>query len=180
MKTAIKSGSTIIEIEPIEVTLRTSERLTVWKNKLIEQAKSKTVQSFEVTLKLLEAFPDLAEIMNVSREIREDYIDARAKQFDKAPNARELAIEEAKRKIIQIATDSPKVARELFSPDIIYSTDKESHKLGIECIRDTFNPDGLDKKEIKLLQGDIESDFWQNSTAAGVAVYCQNFCEQIK
>lgn len=180
MKTTIKSGSTAIEVEPIEVTLITSPRLTEWKRKLTELSKSKMQQSFEVTLKLLEAFPDLAEMINVQREFREDYIEKRAKQFDKAPNARELAIEEAQRKFIQIATDSPKVARAFLSEDIIYSTDIDSHKLGIECIRDTFNPDGLDKKEIKLLQSEIESDFWQNSTATGVAAYCQNFCDKIK
>lgn len=170
----IKSGAIEIDVQMIKVTLRTFEKLSEWKKRLI--AHSTAVGQTEAMIKLAAKIPELAEMVTSSGNFRDSYLTEQEKIF----GDRDTAMQKAQEKILMIATENPDVAKTLFYPEYQFGNTVESLKVGIECIKETCDINLLDKKNLKYITSDISTDFWQDVESEGVIDYCEKFCQSIK
>lgn len=181
--TAIHSGAHRIEVKPKMLTLRTHTEMTTWKQKLTARAaQTGQTKNVELVLKLMKEIPDLAELITPSGDFNMSTVARLSENFKDM--TKEEAIEAAKsdiqRRILAIAADSPDVARTLFFPDVKINYDAESIGLCIECIRATFDVNGVAPEHVQLLMSDATSDFWQDVEWEGVVAYAEKFCELFK
>ena len=181
--TTLVSGSHKVTVKPKMITLRTHAEMQEWKQKITRRAsETGATKNIEMVLKLMKEIPDLASLITPSGDFNMATVNNMAGAYDGMSD--EEAVEAAKadiqKKILSIAAESPDVARTLFFPDVTITCEPESIKLCIDCIRATFDPNGLSASEVALMLTEPSSDFWQDMSWKGVAEYCEKFCELFK
>jgi|688.fasta_scaffold380807_1 hypothetical protein len=181
--TTLISGSHRIAVKPKTITLRTHAGMLEWKQKLTARA-AQTSQSknVELVLKLMKEIPDLASLITPSGDFNMATVETIAGNYKNMTpeESQEAAKQEIQRRILGIAADSPDVARTLFFPDVAISCDPESIALCIDCIRATYDPNGMSAADVALMMTEPTSDFWQDMSWKEVAEYGEKFCELFK
>jgi hypothetical protein len=186
------------KIDIPSVTLRTHKMMLDWSSKLDAHVKqgNQGVQLAAVR-KMLDTFPEALDFIDAVGNVNSDKLQARmdyvrADEERKAAAAAEAGNDytimsdddirdEAYRWVTerwqQWIKDNPAAALMLMFQATDYPTDYDSLLLGIECIKATVLCDVATKA---LIDGDLESDFWQDVDAAEVADYCTRFLTAYK
>lgn len=172
----IKSGTTTLELSPGKVTLITIKRNKAEAERLKAVSKPNPQEEYKRTFELLARFPQLAEFMTASGELNAETVKREAERLGTEGEAREFIVSQLR----SLAAMNPDVALALFFPPLSLQADEATLTVCIDVLKKTYSPDGLNKKEIALLESDISSDFWQNVESDGVIDYCQKFWEQSK
>lgn len=172
----IKSGNTTIDVSAGKVTLITIKRNKELAERLKAASKPDAQAEYKRTFELLQRFPQLAEFMTASGDLNSDTIKREAERLGGEGEAREFIVSQLR----SLAAMNPDVALALFFPPLSLRADEETLTVCIDVLKKTYSPDGLNKKEIALLESEITSDFWQNVESDGVIDYCQKFWEQSK
>lgn len=181
--TVLTSGAKSLTVKPKMITLRTHKEMQDWKQKLTARALATgQTRNIEMVLKLMKEIPDLATLITPSGDFNMATVNNIAGTYDGMTDeeAREAAKADIQKKILNIAAESPDVARTLFFPDVEISCDPESIALCIDCIRATFDANGMPASDVALLMTEPSSDFWQDMAWKGVAEYCEKFCQLFK
>lgn len=186
-------------VELPTITLRTHKLMLDWSAKLDAQAKadSRGVQLGAIR-KMLDSFPEALDYIDVVGNVNSEKLNARitfitedeqrkAREAHEAgaeyePLQPEAIREEAYKWVMdkwqQWVKDNPDAALMLMFQATEYPTDIDSLLLGIDCIKATaITTDG---ELAQLIQGDIETDFWQDIDATEVAAYCTAFLKAFK
>lgn len=186
-------------VELPTITLRTHKLMLDWSAKLDAQAKadSRGVQLGAIR-KMLDSFPEALDYIDVVGNVNSEKLNARitfitedeqrkAREAHEAgaeyePLQPEAIREEAYKWVMdkwqQWVKDNPDAALMLMFQATEYPTDIDSLLLGIDCIKATaITTDG---EFLQLIQGDIETDFWQDIDATEVAAYCTAFLKAFK
>lgn len=180
------------------VTLRTHKQMLEWSAKLDEHVRkgSQEVQLGAVR-KMLDTFPEALEYIDAVGNVSSDKLQARintirADEQRKADEATAAGVEytmlseddiraEAYRWVTdkwqQWIKDNPAAALMLMFQGTEFPTDIGSLLVGIECIKATAI---ADVETRALIDGDIDSDFWQDVDATEVADYCTRFLKAYK
>ena len=181
-------------VELPTITLRTHKLMLDWSAKLDAQAKadSRGVQLGAIR-KMLDSFPEALDYIDVVGNVNSEKLNARitfitedeqrkAREAHEAgaeyePLQPEAIREEAYKWVMdkwqQWVKDNPDAALMLMFQATEYPTDIDSLLVGIDCIKGTaITTDG---ELAQLIQGDIETDFWQDIDASEVAAYCTSF-----
>jgi hypothetical protein len=187
------------KVELPTITLRTHKLMLDWSAKLDAQAKadSRGVQLGAIR-KMLDSFPEALDYIDVVGNVNSEKLNARITfitedEQRKAHEAHEAGAEyeplqpeaireEAYKWVMdkwqQWVKDNPDAALMLMFQATEYPTDIDSLLLGIDCIKATaITTDG---ELAQLIQGDIETDFWQDIDATEVAAYCTAFLKAFK
>jgi hypothetical protein len=183
------------------VTLRNHKAMIDWSAKIDARAKEQTqgVQLGAVR-KLLETFPDALEYIDALGNVNADTIRnrieyIRADEERKANEGAERGAtydiktdEEVQREAMQYVTgkwtawikDNPDAAAILMFQATEYPTDIDSLLLGIDCIKAVVCRTKTNAETLALIDGDIDTDFWQDVDAAEVADFCTGFRDAYK
>lgn len=187
------------KLELPTITLRTHKLMLDWSAKLDAQAKadSRGVQLGAIR-KMLDSFPEALDYIDVVGNVNSEKLNARITFIteDEERKAREAAEtggqydvmppeairDEAYKWVMdkwqQWVKDNPDAALMLMFQATEYPTDIDSLLLGIDCIKSTAVT--TDGELVQLIQGDIETDFWQDIDASEVAAYCTAFLKAFK
>lgn len=174
--TTITSGKHTFDIEPVKLTIRNYDRLKETADKIKAVSYQDPKERVEQGLALIRQSPQLAELLNSNLDLNSA---TAAKRTDEL-GSRDAALESMRSEIMQMAIDSPELARAMFFPEVKLNADVDTLTVCIQAIKDTYNTGTLDKAQMKLVESEITSDFWQDVESEGVLEYALNFCQSIK
>lgn len=174
------------------ITLRNAESLSGWAKRMREHvmARNKGDQQ-RLFVDLFNKHPELLDVMTMQGDLNPqaviDYIERDRKGIEQAnknleegqeplvfneEQSRRDAVAWVQKTIGDMMKDTPSIARILQYMMPQYGTDLESLKLGIECVRATYEAKHLDPDTVKALS---EDEAWQDVDAVEVAEYVNNF-----
>jgi len=174
--TTITSGKHTFDIEPVKLTIRNYDRLKEVADKIKAASYQDPKERVEQGLALIRQSPQLAELLNSNLDLNS----ATAKKREEQYGSRDAALESMRAEVMQIAIDSPELARAMFFPEVKLNADVPTMKVCIEAIKETYNSASLDKSQIKLIETPIDGDFWQDVESEGVLEYALKFCLSVK
>lgn len=176
----LKSGTKVIEIEPLEPTVERFNQFKEYSNNLRMQIDARgELARIRAIAKIIKAYPELFEMIGYDGAFKADKIKERAERIVKEneieiEEANAIVVKQFQQRIALIASEDKEVAAALFFPELNYPCTKESITVAIEVLKNTFDKSKVTKNDLKLLS---EDDFWNNVEWKGVADYANTFRE---
>lgn len=170
------SGKEKIEVTPGKITVVTIKKNKEIANSVRALANNNTVAQFKRAFELLARFPQLAEFMTASGDLNPETVQREADRLGSDGAAREFIGTQLR----AMAATNPDVALALFFPPLELTPDYETLIALFDVVRTTYDPSGLTKAEIKLIESPNDSAFWGSVESEGVIEYARKFCELYK